>query len=181
MLALDTSVLVFAINRFAPEHARAASVVERLAESERPWALPSSVVHEFLAFVTHPHAVARALRPLDALGFLDELLATPGARLIAPGPRHAAVLRESLELAGEGPGLPPGLETAALLREHGVRELLSADRGMRRFPFLEVRDPLRGAEWMPDDPPARRYRVLGVRRGRQAASLPASTRERNRP
>ena len=66
MLALDTSVLVFAINRFAPEHARAASVVERLAESERPWALLSSVVHEFLAFVTHPHAVARALRPLEA-------------------------------------------------------------------------------------------------------------------
>ncbi len=181
MLALDTSLLVFAINRFAPEHARAASVVERLADGERPWALPSSVVHEFLGFVTHPHAVARALRPLDALGFIDELLATPGVRLLAPGARHASVLREVLELVGTTSGLPPGLETAALLREHGVRELLSADRGMRRFPFLDVRDPLRGTEWTPDEPPARRYRVLGVRRGRGPASLPPSTRERSRP
>jgi predicted nucleic acid-binding protein len=180
MLALDTSLLAFAINRYAPEHARAARVVERLAEGERPWGLPSSVVYEFLGIVTHPHSVARALSPLDALGFLDELLATPGARLLAPGPRHAAVLRETLELTGTTPGLPPGLETAALLREHGVRELLSADRGMRRFPFLDVRDPLRGAEWTPDEPPARRYRVLGVRRGPRPGSLPASTRERSR-
>jgi predicted nucleic acid-binding protein len=139
------------------------------------------VVYEFLSIVTHPHSVAHALRPLDALGFLDELLATPGARLLAPGPRHAAVLRETLQLAGTAPGLPPGLETAALLREHGVRELLSADRLMRRFPFLDVRDPLRGAEWTPDEPPARRYRVLGVRRGLGPGSLPPSTRERSRP
>jgi predicted nucleic acid-binding protein len=138
------------------------------------------VAYEFLGVVTHSHAVARVLSPLDALGFLDELLAAPGARLLAPGPRHAAVLRETLDLAGAAPGLPPGLETAAILREHGVRELLSADRGMRRFPFLDVRDPLRGEEWTPDAPPARRYRVLGVRRGRSPGNLPPSTRERSR-
>ena len=59
--------------------------------------------------------------------------------------------------------MPPGLETAVLLREHGVRELLSADRGMRRFAFLGVRDPVHGEAWSPAERPARRYRVLRPR------------------
>ena len=62
-----------------------------------------------------------------------------------------------------GSSLPPCLETAVLLREHGVRELLSADRGMRRFTFLSVRDPVHGEAWSPAQPPARRYRVLKAR------------------
>jgi predicted nucleic acid-binding protein len=180
VIAVDTSVLAFAVNRFAPEHARCARVLERLAESDRPWALPWSAVREFLELVTHPHAVARALQPADALGFVDELLATPGARALAPGPGYAAALREALAFADPAPGLPPGFETAALLREHGVRELLSADAGMRRFTFLEVRDPLRGPEWTWAEPPARRYRVLAVAAEPRRPSAPASSRERSR-
>ena len=164
MRALDTSVLAWAVNRFAPEHARAAAVVEELANGELPWALPWSVAHEFLALVTHPHAVARVLQPADAWGFVEGLLQSPALRLLSPTARHAAAVSEALELARpSGPGLPPGLETAALLREHGVRELLSADAGMRRYPFLEVRDPVHGEAWSPAEKPARKYRVLGGR------------------
>ena len=67
-----------------------------------------------------------------------------GAAAGAPGVGHA-------DLAAA--------ETAAILWEHGVRELLSADRGMRRFAFLSVRDPLHGPEWSPREMPARRYRA----------------------
>lgn len=164
MLAVDTSVLAWAVNRYAPEHARAAAVLESLANGERPWALPWSVAHEFLALVTHPHAVARTLRPADAWGFLDELAASPTLHWLAPTARHADVVREVLALARvDGPGLPPGFETAVLLREHGVREVLSADRGLKRFAFLDVRDPLHGEPWTPSEAPRRRYRVLGPR------------------
>ena len=69
MIALDTSVLAYAVNRFAPEHARAAQTVEELANGDQPWALPWTVVHEFLRLVTHPHAAARALRPSDAWAY----------------------------------------------------------------------------------------------------------------
>jgi hypothetical protein len=65
------------------------------------------------------------------------------------------------DAAGAPATVPPGLagvETAAILWEHGVRELLSADPGMRRFAFLDVRDPLHGAEWSPREHPALRYR-----------------------
>lgn len=164
MLAADTSLLAWAVNRGAPEHARAAAVLETLANGDRPWAVPWSVAHEFLTLVTHPHAVVRALRPADAWGFLDELAASPSVHWLAATSRHAEVVSEVLALARvEGPGLPAGFETAVLLREHGVRELLTADRTMRRWGFLDVRDPLHGEPWTPAAPPRRRYRVLGPR------------------
>jgi len=75
-------------------------------------------------------------------------------------------------LALRDPGSPgaldPSFETSVILREHGVRELLSTDPGMRRWRFLDVRDPLRGAPWSPDAPPSRRYRTL-TRRATRAA------------
>ena len=162
MRALDTGILAYAVNRYAPEHSRAARVLEEMVNGEAPWALPWSVVHEFIALVMHPHAVARPLQPADASAFVGTLVASPTVRLLAPTPRHAAVVSEVLDLLPAG-GLPPGFETAVLLREHGVRELLSADRGMRRFPFLEVLDPVHGESWPPARPPSRRYRTLARR------------------
>jgi len=163
MRAVDTSLLAWAANRHAPEHARAARVLETLANGESPWALPWTVVHEFLRLVTHPHAVARALAPADAWAFVEALRSSRSLRLLGPTEAHASALAEVLASLPPGAAVPPGLETAVLLREHGVRELLSADRGMRRFGFLSVRDPLHGAAWSPTERPARRYRVLRPR------------------
>jgi len=161
MLAVDAGILACAVNRHVPEHVRAARAVEELANGERPWALPWPVVHEFLNHVTHPHAVARALRAADAWAFVEELGHSASLRFLGPTARHAAVAAEVLEgLRGEGGGLPTGFELAVVLREHGVRELLSSDRGMRRYRFLDVRDPVHGELWTPTEPPARRYRVL---------------------
>jgi len=166
MRAVDTSLLAYSINRFAPEHARAVAVVDELANGDRPWALPWPVVHELLARVTHPHAVARALRPEDAWGFVEELATSPSVRFLGTTPHHGAVAAEVLGLVRGEPGpLPAGFELAVVLREHGVRELLSSDRGMRRFRFLDVRDPVHGELWTPAERPARRYRVLARRPG----------------
>lgn len=162
-VALDATLLAYGVNRFAPEHARAARVLEDLVNGNVPWALPWPVVHEFLGFVTHPHAVARPLKPGDAWEFVESLLESPSLRMLPPTERHGAVLAETLASAAPEPGVSSGLETAVILREHGVRELLSADRGMRRFTFLSVRDPIHGEPWAPEGKPVRRYRVLRAR------------------
>ncbi len=170
MIAVDASLLAYAVNRFAPEHARASRLVEELANGDHPWALPWPAVYEFLAFVTHPHAVVRPLRPGDAWAFVERLLASPSLRMLSPTDRHGAVVAELLAGSPGGPGGPgglAGLETAAVLREHGVRELLSTDRAMRRFGFLTVRDPVHGEPWAATAGPLRRYRVLRARAGRR--------------
>lgn len=163
MIALDASVLAFAVNRFTPEHPRAARVLEDLVNGDRPWALPWPAVYEFVRLVTHPHAVARPLGSGEASAFVDEVLASPSIHLLSPGAGHLEALRDVLASTRAGGEPPPGLETAVLLKEHGVRELLTADRGMRRFAFLTVIDPVHGPGWNPETRPTRRYRMLGGR------------------
>lgn len=160
MVAVDASILAYAVNRYAPEHRRAASVLEELVNGETPWAIAWPTVHAFFGLVTHPHAVARPLRLPDAWAFVEGLLESPSLRALGPTDRHGAVLGEIVAGLPPGPGGVTGLETASVLREHGVRDLLSTDRGMRRFAFLSVRDPLHGEPWTPASPPLRRYRSL---------------------
>lgn len=168
MRALDTGVLLCAANRFAPEHARAAAVVEALASSDRPWALPVTVADEFLELVSHPHMTARSLHPEHAMGFLEALLDSPSARVLLPTRAHFEVMRDVLQLVGPVKELPQGFQTAVLLREHDVRELLSADPAMRRYRFISMEDPLHGPPWSPDRPPVRRYRRIAGPRARVA-------------
>ena len=156
-------MLACAVNRFAPGHARASDLVEGLVNGDRPWALPWPVVHEVLRLVTHPHAVARPLRPSEAWGYLGLVASSAAVRMLGATDRHGEALVEAMGAAGMERGIPPGLETAAVLREHGVRELLSADPGMTRYRFLTVIDPFRDLDWTPGAPPARRYRVLKLR------------------
>ncbi len=158
MIAIDTGVLAWAINRHAPEHPRAARAVEQLASGDRPWALPWPAAHEFIRLVTHPHVAPRPLGLGEAVGYVEALLESPSVVAIGPTARHAQTLAE---LADRVVGAPPaGLELATVLREHGVGELLSADPAMRRFRFLTLIDPVHGPEWSPEATPARRYRRL---------------------
>ena len=160
MIAVDTSVLALALNRHAPEHARAAAALEALVNGEAPWALPWPVVNELVALVTHPHATPRPLSTAEAIGYVRDLLASPSVTAIGPTERHADTLAALVAELDSSPGKPPGLEVAAVLREHGVRELLTADRGMRRYAFLDLVDPLHGERWLPGVPPVRRHRRL---------------------
>jgi len=160
MIAVDSSILAFAVNRHAPDHAQAAAVLDALPNGDHPWAMAWPVVEEFVRFVTRPHVAPRPLAPSDALGFIEALLESGSVTVIGPTERHAAVLAELLSGVARQDPLPPGFEVAAVLRQHGVRELLSVDAGMRRFGFLTVIDPVHGPVWTPDLAPARRYRRL---------------------
>ncbi len=159
MIAVDTSLLAYAVNRYGREHGRAAGTLETLVNGNRPWAIPTPVVREFLEAVTHPHRVARPLAPREAAAFIAQLLESPSARALSPGEHYLEAVMELLE-GTSAQSLPPGLEVAAVLREHGIRELLSADRGMSRFGFLAVVDPIHGEPWTGEEPPVRRYRRL---------------------
>ena len=169
MIAVDTSLLAWAVNRHRPEHARAAAAVDALANGAVSWALPWPAAHEFLRLVTHAHAAPRPLAPREAAGYLTTLLESPSVVPIGPTRRHADVVAELLHELPPGSALPPALELVAVLREHGVREVLSADPSLRRFAFLSVIDPIHGPPWSPAAAPVRRYRRL---RGRGAAVRP---------
>lgn len=142
MIALDTNVLVYAFRPDAPRHADANEALRGLLERGRPWALPWSVVHEFVAVVTQPRIWREPATTSLALAAVDSWLRAPGARLLAEGPGY----REHLGAVLAGDDVRGSrvfdARIAATCLSHGIDELWSADRDLSRFPMLSVRNPL---------------------------------------
>jgi uncharacterized protein len=141
MIALDTNVLVYARRTESPHHAEAAELLTRLAEGSEPWALPWPVIYEFVRVVTHPR-VFDPPSPLHGIvSDLQSLLASPSLTMIGEGPDHVRQMSAHL-LGGAASGnLAHDAHIAALVVEHGVTELLTADRDFARFPGVRTRNP----------------------------------------
>ena len=144
MIALDTNLLVYAHRRDAEWHAEAARHVTELAEGRAAWAIPWPCIHEFLGVVTHARIFAPTSTLAEAIGQVEAWLESPTLVLLPESSAHWSVLRTALETARAVGPLVHDARIAALCREHGVRELWTADRDFSRFPGLPVRNPLIG-------------------------------------
>jgi predicted nucleic acid-binding protein len=101
-------------------------------------------VHEFLAIVTHPLIYAPPTPLVTALDQVDAWFESPTLVLLAESAAHWPTLR-GLLAAGRVTGpLVHDARVAALCRQHGVRELWSADRDFSRFAGLAVVNPVVG-------------------------------------
>lgn len=144
MFAVDTNVLVHAVDTRSPFHAPCAAALSRWRAQPGGWFVTWSVVYEFVRLVTHPRKVHRPVSVAAAWRMVEALLRSPGLRVLVATPRHAEVARAVFE---ETPGLTGNLahdaHIAILMREHGVRTIYTRDADFFRFPFLEPIDPVR--------------------------------------
>jgi len=143
VIAIDTNVLVYARREEAPFHDQARRILRELAEGGEPWGLPWPCVYEFLRVVTHPR-VFQPPTDLDAaVEDVASLLESPSVVLLGEGPGHLAHLRPAVTGGRASGNLVHDAHIAALLREHGVEEIWTADRDFARFPGVRMRDPFR--------------------------------------
>ena len=142
MIGVDTNILVYAHREDSPFHIAAVRRVAELAEGRASWAIPWPCLHEFLAIVTHPRIYAPPSSLARALAQVEAWLESPSLTLLAESAAHWTTL-SSLLVDGRvaGPQVHDA-RVAALCREHGVRELWSADRDFSRFAGLSVVNPL---------------------------------------
>lgn len=147
-IAVDANVLVYAHRRESPRHAAAVERLKELAGAPRPVAIPWTVVYQFLRVVTH----ARVFDPPSSLDmawrFCEDVFSFPGAMLLAETERHAEVLGGLLAEVSPRGNLVHDAHIAAVMLEHGVRDILTTDADFRRFPGIRVVDldgPLRAA------------------------------------
>jgi hypothetical protein len=80
----------------------------------------------------HVHAV---------FGFLHVVLASPSLRRLLPTEDTLTVWRGVIEESGVRGRRVHDAQIFALCLEHGVRELLTADKGFRRFRGIKVTNP----------------------------------------
>lgn len=144
MFVVDTNVLVYAADSDSPAHARCREWLEEQRSSAHAWYTTWPIIYEFLRVVTHPRVMRTPWSVTAAQGFVDALLASPGLDLLTATERHAEALKHTIEelphLAGN---IVHDLHTAVLMREHGIRRIVTRDTDFHRFKFVEPIDPLR--------------------------------------
>ena len=141
MIALDTNILVYARREETPFHRQAYKLLKGIASGENPWALPWPCVYEFLRVVTHPRVFDPPTPLEDAIEDLEFLFQSPSLVLLGEGPAHATHLSRVIREGQASGNLAHDAHIAALVMEHGVRELWTIDRDFTRFPGLRIRNP----------------------------------------
>jgi len=108
----------------------------------RAWSVTWSIVYEFLSVVTRVSIYPRPLSFNESWEFIEALRALSSFGIMMETDRHPEIVRE---LAREYPEMSGtrfhDLHLAAVMREHGITEIRSADADFHQFKFLRVTNP----------------------------------------
>ncbi len=137
----DVNLLLYAIDEESARHEEARTWIEETLSGTETIAFAWAVLIGFLRISTNPAVLKRPLSAEEALDYVDGWLAQPCVTTVAPGNRHAVVLRELLEPLGAAGNLVSDAHLAALAIEHGA-ELCSCDTDFSRFNGLRWTNPL---------------------------------------
>lgn len=141
MIITDVNLLVYAHNSGVSEHESARRWWERTVNGAEPVGLAWAVVLGFVRLLSSPAVAARPQPPERLLRAVEAILAAPAVRLVAPGPRHPALMRDLFVASGAGSRLVTDVHLAALALELDAT-LASNDADFSRFSGLRWVNPL---------------------------------------
>lgn len=142
MIAIDTNILVYAHREDNPFYAKANELIIDLAENMRPWAIPWPCIHEFYSIVTHPRIYKPPSSHRVATDQISAWMESPSLIMISETRNHWETLENLIHSSQISGPMVHDARIAAICLQHGVTELLSADRDFGRFPRLKVSNPL---------------------------------------
>ena len=141
---IDTNILLYAANRDAEEHSKALGFLYETANSTGPWFLTEGILYEFFRVSTHARVFERPLTWNEAFRFIKPSLASHRFDILLAGQDHWTILEKILEeLTHPAGNLFFDIRTVALMREHGVREIYTADTDFLQFKDIKVFNPLK--------------------------------------
>ena len=139
MIAVDTNVLIYAHRHEFAQHQSALIALRSLADGRDLWAIPSLCLGEFLRVATHPRILRPPSSVAQATGALQAVLEAPSLRVLTAGERHPELLLRLVRDYQATGNLVFDAQIVALCLEHGVHELLTADRDFDRFREISTR------------------------------------------
>jgi toxin-antitoxin system PIN domain toxin len=140
-VTVDANVLLYASDGRNPRHEPARELLVRLAEGPELVYIFWPVAMAYLRIGTHPSIFDEPLQPAEARANLDQLLGRAHVRCPGEGD---GFWRTYEDLVGDDVirgNLVTDSHIAALMRQHGVRTIFTADRDFRRFTGITARDP----------------------------------------
>jgi hypothetical protein len=143
VFVVDTNLLIYAADEDFAGQAQMRQVFRQWGLSSETWCVTWSIVYEFLSVATQRSAFAQPLSFSQAWHFIEALRAFPSFEIVMEIDRHAEVVRD---LAREYPHMSGSrfhdLHIAAVMREHGITDIRTADTDFHQFKFLRVTNPL---------------------------------------
>jgi len=141
MIVIDVNLLIYAYDTTTPSHAEAKAWIEEVFSSSDAIGLPWQNIAAFIHVLTYPGLHGERFSRDQVLFIVDQWLAMPHMRALAPGERHWSLFREML-IKGDARGkLTSDAALAALTIEYGG-VLHTTDRDFARFPGLRWKNPL---------------------------------------
>lgn len=144
MFVVDTNLLVYAADEDFAGQDQVQKLLAEWGASSEPWCVTWSIVYEFLCVTTQPFAFSHPLSFSQSWEFIEALCAFPSFAILVETDRHGQIVRE---LEREYPQISGSrfhdLHIAAVMREHGITEIRTADTDFHQFKFLRVVNPLR--------------------------------------
>jgi uncharacterized protein len=143
VFVVDTNLLIHATNEDSPAHSKMRRLLGEWGSAHEPWYATWPIAYEFMRVVTHPSVFARPLTFADAWRFIESLGLSSSFGFLVETQRHAQVLQDlTREYPHAAGSILHDLHTAAVMREHGVAEIRTADIDFHQFKFLRVVNPL---------------------------------------
>jgi uncharacterized protein len=140
----DRNLLLYAVDREAPDHATASRRWNATLSGRESVGLAWTVLLGFIRLTTNARVVRSPLSPEAAwTTWIDGSGSSPSPRWWTRRDAMPRVLRDLLGRTGTGGNLVSDAHLAALAIEHGA-EFCSADRDLGRFPGLRWSNPLAG-------------------------------------
>lgn len=140
---VDANVLLYASDSTSPRHARAGALLSELVQGQQLLYVFWPVVMAYLRMSTHPSVFAQPLTPETARDNVATLLSQPLVRTAGEADGFWADFRSVTQAVVVRGNLVSDAHIAALMRQHDVTLIWTADRDFRRFDRVTARDPFR--------------------------------------
>ena len=141
MFIVDTNVL-HAINNNSIDHERSKKALESYITGNENWGFTWGIIYEFFRVATHKKVFTRSLNFDQGCGFITELLVDDNCALITETNIHHAVVDECRNKVHRLSGnVLHNFHIAVLMKEHGIKEIITFDSDFRSFPWITCREP----------------------------------------
>ena len=141
MIAPDVNLLIYAYDSASEFHRPARTYWANTLSSLNPVGIPIHCVYGFLRIITHPALGPNRMPMPEALDIVDEWLQLPQVRLLLPGDRHWAMVKEIIASSRAVGPFVSDVAIAATVMEYGA-VLHTNDRGFARIDGLRWHNPL---------------------------------------
>ena len=144
--ALDTNILIYAhVSDYSEHPAVRTWLLEFLRQCE-VFYITWQVVYEYVRIMTHPRILRHPLTVAQTLSDLTPYLEDSRCRFLQETDVHWAIVSELFKKLPSAKGnFIHDCHYAALLKEHAVETIVTADSDFLKFQFLEVVNPVLSA------------------------------------